>query len=129
MRNRIRMIAMSTAMAILVATPLLTNAQDKKKTATIDKTAPKKDSQTKPESAKSSVGSIQIAEGKDGKFRYKLVDADNKYVMSSIMAYESKEAAAKAVQNMKDVLATAKITYPPKAVEPEKKAEPKKKST
>jgi hypothetical protein len=38
-----------------------------------------------------------------------------------------KTDAAKGVQNMKDVLSTAKITYPPKAIESEKKSEPAKK--
>ena len=127
MRNSARMIALGTALAILVATPVLTVAQDSKKPVAADKTAPKKDSSAKVESKKTSTGAIQISEGKDGKFRYKLVDADNKYVMSSILSYETKEEAAKDVQKMKDVLSTAKITYPPKAIESEKKSEPVKK--
>jgi len=127
MRNRARLIALGTALALLVATPVLTIAQDTKKPVAGDKASPKKDSSAKTEPKKTSTGTIQISEGKDGKFRYKLVDADNKYVMSSVLSYETKEDAAKDVQKMKDVLSTAKITYPPKAIESEKKSEPAKK--
>jgi uncharacterized protein YegP (UPF0339 family) len=127
MRNSAHLIALGTALALLVATPILTIAQDTKKPVAGDKASPKKDSSAKTEPKKTSTGTIQITEGKDGKFRYKLVDADNKFIFGALTGYESKEDAAKGVQNMKDVLSTAKITYPPKAIESEKKSEPAKK--
>ena len=127
MRNSARLIALGTALALLVATPVLTIAQDTKKPVAADKTSPKKDSSAKTEPKKTSTGTIQITEGKDGKFRYKLVDSDNKFIFGALTGYETKEDAAKGVQNMKDVLSTAKITYAPKATGSEKNTEPAKK--
>lgn len=59
-------------------------------------------------------GVVEIAEGKDGKFRFSVRDGKNKYVGGSgPIGFASKEAAAKAVQSLKDALANAKVTFRP----------------
>lgn len=70
-------------------------AQDKKGT----KTAPAKG------------GVIEINEGKDGKFRFSVRDADGKYLGGNLTGFATKEDAAKAVDALKAALGTAKIEY------------------
>jgi uncharacterized protein YegP (UPF0339 family) len=83
-------------MAGLVSTATLPTApaQDKKK-ATVD---------TRP-------GKVVVSEGKDGKFRFVVRDADDKYLAQS-GAFEKKEDAMKGIEALKEALAKATITGP-----------------
>jgi len=56
-----------------------------------------------------SVGSVIIAAGKDGKFRFQVRSADDKYLAGSA-AYATEKEAKEAVDELKKVLATAKVT-------------------
>jgi uncharacterized protein YegP (UPF0339 family) len=69
----------------------------------------KKDAKTQP--AKGG-GVVKVSEGKDGKFRFSVYDADEKFVGGSgPVGYATKEDAAKAIDGLKATLATAKIEY------------------
>lgn len=78
-------------------------------TATIS-TAPaqdKKDTTKKPPAAKA--GTIEVSEGKDGKFRFTIRDAEGKFLALS-GAHEKKEDAMKAIETLKEVLPKATVT-------------------
>ena len=114
MNTVLRTLGLGAAFLTIAVTPLITNAQEKKAPAQEKKgTTAKKEAGT--DSKKSSSGVVEISEGKDGKFRFSVRDGENKYVGGSgPIGFESKEAAAKAVQSLKDTLSNAKITYPAK---------------
>jgi len=60
-------------------------------------------------------GTVEISEGKDGKYRFFVRDSQGKVVGGSgLTGFESKEAAAKAVQSLKEILNHAKLVYPEK---------------
>ncbi|MBM4097629.1 MAG: hypothetical protein ACKO9Z_12295 [Planctomycetota bacterium] len=60
-------------------------------------------------------GTVEISEGKDGKFRFFVRDSQGKLVGGSgLTGFESKEAATKAVQSLKEILNHAKLVYPEK---------------
>lgn len=112
-----RTLGLGAALLAIAATPLLTVAQEKK-TTTPEKKAATTKKEAGSESKKSSSGVVEISEGKDGKYRFSVRDSENKYVGGSgPIGFESKEAAAKAVQSLKDVLSNAKITFPAKKAE------------
>ena len=54
-------------------------------------------------------GTVIIAEGKDGKYRFQVRSADDKYLAGSA-AYKTEKEAHAAVEELKKVLAGAKIT-------------------
>lgn len=76
---------------------------------------------------KAAAGTIEIGEGKDGKFRFTIRDGEGKYLGGTAVGYATKDDAIKAVETLKAVLATGKIVDGKKA-EP-KKEEPKKTET
>ncbi|HEX4610140.1 MAG TPA: hypothetical protein VH092_18245 [Urbifossiella sp.] len=81
----------------------------------------KKDPKKETKAAKTG-GVVKVSEGKDGKFRFSVYDADENYVGGSgPVGFESKEAAAKAVDTLKTTLATAKIEYPKKDAKKDEK--------
>ena len=90
-------------MAGLVSTSTMSvaPAQDKKDTA-------KKDA--KP-AAKA--GTVEVKEGKDGKFRFTIRDADGDYLAGS-GAFEKKEDAVKGIDTLKEVLSKATVIQPKK---------------
>lgn len=58
-----------------------------------------------------SVGAIEIGEGKDGKFRFFVRNGEGKLLaMSSPTGFASAKDAQKAIEELKDVLAKAKVT-------------------
>lgn len=78
-------------------------------TATIS-TAPaqdKKDTTKKAPAGKA--GTIEVSEGKDGKFRFTIRDAEGKFLALS-GAHEKKEDALKSIETLKDVLPKATVT-------------------
>lgn len=57
------------------------------------------------------VGVIEVAEGKDGKFRFFVRSSDGKLLaMSSPGGFATEKDAAKAIDELKDVLGKAKVT-------------------
>lgn len=61
--------------------------------------------------AKSGSGVIEVTEGKDGKFRFFVRDGNGKLLaMSSPTGFATAKDATKAVEDLKEVIATAKIT-------------------
>jgi len=112
-----RTLGLGAAFLAIAGAPLLSNAQEKKAPVQEKKAVTaKKEAGT--DSKKSSSGVVEIAEGKDGKFRFSVRDGENKYVGGSgPIGFETKEAAAKAVQSLKDTLSNARITYPAKKAE------------
>lgn len=112
-----RTFGLGAAFLAIAGTPLLTNAQEKKAPVQEKKAATAK-REAGVDTKKSSSGVVEITEGKDGKFRFSVRDGDNKYVGGSgPIGFETKEAAAKAVQSLKDTLSNAKITFPAKKAE------------
>lgn len=67
---------------------------------------------TKKTTAPKGGGTIEINEGKDGKFRFNVRDADGKLLaMSGPSGYATKDDAAKAVDALKAALGGAKVEY------------------
>jgi hypothetical protein len=59
----------------------------------------------------SAAGKIEINEGKDGRFRFFVRDGEGKLLaMSGGAGFESPDDAKTAVQKLKDVIKTAKVT-------------------
>ena len=77
-------------------------AQDKKDT--------KKDAKT----TKAAAAVIEVNEGKDGKFRFFVRDADDKLLAMSGTGFATREDAVKAIEKLRDALPTAKIAAPKK---------------
>jgi uncharacterized protein YegP (UPF0339 family) len=76
---------------------------------------PKKDKDTKKDAKKgkggSLAGTIEITEGKDGKYRFNVRNADGKYLGGSgPTGYASEKEAEKAIEEFKEVVANAKVT-------------------
>ena len=90
-------------MAGLVSTSTisLAPAQDKKDTAKKDAKAPAK------------AGTVEVKEGKDGKFRFSVRDAEGEYLAGS-GAFATKEEAVKGIDTLKEVLAKATVVAPKK---------------
>jgi uncharacterized protein YegP (UPF0339 family) len=74
---------------------------------------PKKDKDTKKDTKKSKAGSaagtIEISEGKDGKFRFTIRNAEGKFLALS-GAHASEKDAKAAVEELREVVADAKVT-------------------
>ncbi len=88
-----RTVALMTALTGLSATALsVSTAQDKGTAKKTDKKA---------------TGTIDIGEGKDGKFRFFIHDADGKSLAMSNHGYETRADAVKAVGELKDIVAGA----------------------
>src|SRR5262249_3714625 len=64
-------------------------------------------------------GTIELIESKDGKFRFSVRDADNKYVGGSAGGHATEKEAKEAAEELKRVIATA--TYVRKKAEEPKK--------
>jgi len=70
-------------------------------------TKKEKDKDTK----KAASGVIEVAEGKDGRFRFFVRDGDGKLLaMSSPGGFASEKDAKETINDLKDVIRTAKIT-------------------
>jgi len=60
---------------------------------------------------KGAAGTIEISEGKDGKFRFSIRNAEGKYLGGSgPVGFASEKDARTAIDDLKKVLATAKTT-------------------
>ncbi|MGL6094676.1 MAG: hypothetical protein ACRC7O_02595 [Fimbriiglobus sp.] len=107
MTPNLRGLALFTALAVTISaasTPV--TAQDKKPAPAKDA----KDAKAAPSRGKAT-GTIEIAESKNGKFRFGIRDADGKYLCGSLpSAFATKEEAAEALEKLKSILATAKPT-------------------
>ena len=66
-------------------------------------------------------GTIELIEGRDGKFRFTVRDADGKYVGGSAVGHATEKDARAAAETLKKVLATA--TYVSKKAPDVKKKE------
>ena len=109
MPKLVRATALLVALFALSVPATVGVAQDSKKT-----TKEKAKEKAKP-------GAIVVSEGKDGKFRFQIRDADDKYIAGSA-AFKTKEEATDAVDTLKDILSVTKVTYGKKNED-----EPKKK--
>jgi uncharacterized protein YegP (UPF0339 family) len=113
------MMALGAGAASMLSLSTDINAQEKTKEA--------KKAEDKKGSGK--VGSIEIKEGKDSKFRFSIYDGDEKFVaMSGPQGFATKEDAAKAVEKLKTVLKDAKVEYVKKDEKEEKKEKAKDKN-
>jgi hypothetical protein len=56
---------------------------------------------------KGAKGTIELLEGKDGKFRFSVRDADGKYVGGSAVGHATEKEAREAAEDLKKVIATA----------------------
>ena len=81
-------------------------AQDKKDT--------KKDVTKDAKTTKAVPAVIEVNEGKDGKFRFFVRDADDKLLAMSGTGFATREDAVKAIEKLRDALPTAKIAAPKK---------------
>ena len=71
--------------------------------------------QGKKDVKKTTGGVIEIGEGKDGKFRFFVRDSEGKLLaMSGPGGFETSKAAQAAVDELKSVIGTAKVTTAPK---------------
>jgi uncharacterized protein YegP (UPF0339 family) len=96
-------------------------AQEAKKPATKEAKDAKEAKDTKKTAPKAGGGTVEISEGKDGKFRFGVRDEDGKYLGGSgPIGYPSRDEAVKAIDRLKAALATAKVVDK-KAAEDEKK--------
>lgn len=96
------MFAVMTAFTATTTSPAL--AQPAKKDA-------KKDKDTKKGVTKSGAGTIEIGEGKDGKFRFFVRNADGKLLaMSGPGGFATAKDAEEAIDDLKEVVAKAKVT-------------------
>jgi len=60
---------------------------------------------------KAGAGTIEIAQGKDGKFRFAVHNAQGKYIGGSgAVGFATEKDAVAAIDELKKVLATAKVT-------------------
>lgn len=102
------------AMALFSTPETLLLAQDKKK----DK-----------DKAGAGIGMIEISEGKDGKFRFTIRDADGKFLANSgANNFASEKEARAGVDEFRAVVAKAKVALlPKKADDKDKKTGDKKK--
>jgi hypothetical protein len=92
MIHLIRTLTLGTAISSLTLIPLATNAQEKK--------APIKKG-----------GEIQVREGADGKFRFQVRNADDKYLAGSLTGYEDKNDALKAAAEFKAIVGESKVVF------------------
>lgn len=83
----------------------------------------KKDKDTpKKVAPKSGTGTIEVAEGKDGKFRFFVRNADGKLLaMSGPGGFATDKEAAKAVEELREVINAAKVTTGKKPAKPDAK--------
>ena len=73
--------------------------------------ATKKEKDKDKDAKKPTGGVIEVAEGKDGKFRFFVRNADGKLLaMSSPSGFASEKDAKEAINDLKDVIRTAKVT-------------------
>lgn len=115
MSKLIRLTALMMAFAVVAVPATVSVAQDGKKDVK------KKEPADKKESKKAAPGKIEINEGKDGKFRFSVRDADGNYLGGSgPIGYATKADAVKAIETLKEVIATAKIVDAPKDEKKEK---------
>jgi uncharacterized protein YegP (UPF0339 family) len=84
-------------------------------------TAPAQDKKKTDKAAAKAGATIEISEGKDGKYRFTIRDADGKYLAGNSVGFATKDDAVKAVENLKTVLPTAKVAEGKEAKKDEKK--------
>ncbi len=115
MSKLFRTLALTALLAGATSAVTVAPAQDKGKPAKKDdddKKAEKKDTAKK---AKKATGGVEVLETKTGKWYFKVVDADGKMLaMSPTSKYAEKADAVKAFEELKDVLESAKLSYPVK---------------
>ena len=56
-------------------------------------------------------GTIELKEGKDGKFRFSVRDADGKYLGGSTVGHATEKEAKEAAEELKKVIATATYVH------------------
>jgi uncharacterized protein YegP (UPF0339 family) len=69
-----------------------------------------KDKEGKKTMKAAAAGVIEIGEGKDGKFRFSVRNADGKYLAGSA-AYATEKDAREAIEELKEVISKAKVTH------------------
>lgn len=106
-----RTLGLMLALAVMAGgTVTLVTAQEK------GKVAPQKKDDKKADKKAAKGGTIEINEGKDGKYRFTIRDADGKLLaMSGPSGFATKDDAEKALDTLKEVLPTAKIAPGKKA--------------
>ncbi len=94
-------------------------AQDKKDT--------KKDAKDAKDAKATKAGTVEVNEGKDGKYRFNVRDADGKLLaMSGLTGFATRDDAVKALENLKAVLPTAKVAEAKEAKKDDKAKDAKK---
>ena len=103
-----RSLVLMLAMAGMSGTVLSVSSIAQEKAKDLKKDDTKKD--TKKAAIKAST--VKIGEGKDGKFRFSIYDADDKFLaMSGANTFESKADAVKGLEELKAALKETKIEY------------------
>lgn len=72
-------------------------------------TAPAQDKKKTDKAAVKAGATVEVSEGKDGKYRFTVRDADGKYLAGNSVGFATKDDAVKAVDNLKAILPTAKV--------------------
>ena len=92
------------------------------------KEAPKAKEKEKKYESTATAGTIELSEGKDGKYRYGFRDADGKYLGGSGPGgYDTKADAEKGLAKLRQVIAGGKLVEKKGEPAVEEKVEPKKK--
>lgn len=111
MQTWTRSIVALLALALLVGSQV--SAQDKAKDKDAKDKKEAKDKDTKKDAKKddkASAGTVEISEGKDGKFRFAVRNAEGKYLGGSgPVGFATEKDAVAAIEDLKKVLATAKV--------------------
>jgi len=94
----VRSLALMTAMAGLITAGGLA-------------VAPAQDKKDVKKGTKAAAGTVEVNEGKDGKFRFFVRDAEGKMLaMSGPSGFETKADAVEAIETLKSVLPSAKMS-------------------
>lgn len=95
MTKFLRTLALMTALGVTVAATG-TMAQDKKP------------ADTKKEDKEAKTGKVEIFEGKDGAFRFRVLGTDGKSISTSSKGYKTKDDCVKAFDELKAIVAKVK---------------------
>ena len=124
MSKLFRTLALTALLAGATSAVTVAPAQEKGKPAKKeddDKKAPAK-------KAKKATGSVEVLETKTGKWYFKVLDADGKMLaMSATSKYAEKADCVKAFEELKEVLESAKVSYPAKKADDDDKDDKKEK--
>ena len=111
MTKLFRTLALAALLAGATSAVTVAPAQEK------GKPAKKEDDDKKADKKKGKkvAGGVEVRENKSGKFYFVVLNADGKMLaMSPVGGFAEKADAVKAIDDLKEILESAKVTYPPK---------------